>query len=61
MQQVNTPKFQQRFDSLDVDGSGTLDLEECEELARWVYATFTKSNTMLDDAQVNHYEPACCF
>jgi len=49
---VNTPKFKQRFDSLDIDGSGFLDPQETEELARWIYGTFTKSNKMLDDEQI---------
>jgi Ca2+-binding EF-hand superfamily protein len=49
---TSTPKFQRRFEQLDKDGSGLLDHEEVKELSRWVYATFTKDNKMLDDKQV---------
>merc|ERR1712086_342773 len=49
---VSTPKFEQRFNMLDVDKSGYLDHSEMQELARWIYMSLTKDNKVLDEAQV---------
>ena len=45
---VATPKFETKFNQLDSDKSGFLNLEELEELAQWVYISFRADNASLD-------------